>query len=979
MHPQALLHYQITKQLGQGGMGEVYLARDTQLGREVALKVLPPELAHDTERLARFKQEARAVAALSHPNIVTVHSVETDHDTHFITMELVRGERLTDLITTGGLPIARVLEIAIPLCDAVAAAHKQGITHRDLKPDNIMIDEDGRLKVLDFGIAKVEATPAGAQQGTAETADVVRTPTAAGSLIGTVAYMSPEQAEGKPVGPTSDVFSLGIVLYEMATGQRPFDGDTNISILTAIMRDTPTPASGSGHRVPSLFDQILGRCLQKDPGDRYPDAGQLRDDLRTLRAQVAPEAVSRRQRVRAGAAIAGVLAVAAVGAAIWLSRQNARVQWARTEALPTIESLLEQTSYLERGTTGWDARDLALQAADIIPDDPALGALQPRLGREVTITTDPPGATIFGAPYTTPDGPWRELGRAPLENIRIPFGSNRIRVELDGHASIVDLRLNSGLSDGLWAYTLSRPDELPDGMVRVAGGQRDLRLPGLDHIEPQEIAPFLIDRHEVTNAEYKAFVDAGGYTNPDFWTEPFLEEGRALTFDEGVSRFRDATGQPGPALWEVGDYPEGMDDHPVAGISWYEAAAYAAFVGKSLPTLYHWNQVAETYASGEIIPLSNFSGDGTTPVGSRNALHRNGAQDLAGNVREWCLNANTLDNQRFILGGGWNDNGYAFNDAYAQSPWDRSPTNGVRCMRYLDPADERASLTATIEMPFRDFYAEEPVSDETFEIYLRQFAYDAAPLNARIEREDDFEDWTRQLVTFDAAYGDDERVMAYVFLPKGEAGPYPSVVIFPGSNAIHTESSEGVDGSWFDFLLKSGRAVVLPIYKGTYERGTDLDSDYPEETQFYKEHVIMWAKDLGRTIDYLESREDLDTSGLAYIGLSWGGAMGAIMPAVESRIRCNVLVVAGFCFQRALPEVDQLTYAPRVTQPTVMINGEFDFFFPIETSQKPLHDLLGTPEELKKYVVFPGSHSIPRTGMIRETLGWLDRHQGPGG
>jgi eukaryotic-like serine/threonine-protein kinase len=180
-----------------------------------------------------------------------------------------------------------------------------------------------------------------------------------------------------------------------------------------------------------------------------------------------------------------------------------------------------------------------------------------------------------------------------------------------------------------------------------------------------------------------------------------------------------------------------------------------------------------------------------------------------------------------------------------------------------------------------------------------------------------------------------------------------------------------------DFLAKSGRAVLLPILKGTYERGGDLKSDYPEETAAYKDYVIAWARDLGRSIDYLETREDIDAGRIAYYGLSWGGALGATMPAVEKRIKANVLYVAGLCFQRALPEADAINYIGRVTQPTLILNGELDFFFPSETSQRPMFELLGTPAEHKKRLVFPGGHSVPRTEMIRESLAWLDRYLGP--
>jgi dienelactone hydrolase len=353
-------------------------------------------------------------------------------------------------------------------------------------------------------------------------------------------------------------------------------------------------------------------------------------------------------------------------------------------------------------------------------------------------------------------------------------------------------------------------------------------------------------------------------------------------------------------------------------------------------------------------------------------MHRYGTFDLAGNVREWCRNAADRGDARFVLGGGWDDPGYAFNDAYAQSAWDRSPTNGMRLIRPVGP--EPPELAAQVDMPFRDFYAEKPVSDEVFAGFLRQFEYDATPLEARVESEAERDGWIRQRVSFDAAYGD-ERVLAWLFLPRTPP-PHPTVIYFPGSGAIHAESSEDIREERFAPFLKTGRAVMFPIYKGTFERGTELDTDYPQETVFYKDHVIMWGKDLARSIDYMESREDLDTSKLAYYGTSWGGVTGTILPAVEPRIKVVMLYVAGLLFQRALPEVDQINYVGRVRQPTLMVNGEFDFFFPVDTAQKPLYDLLGAPEEDKRYVVYPGSHSVPRAELTRELLTWLDRYQG---
>jgi len=277
-----LAHYEVLEKIGSGGMGEVYRAHDTRLDRDVALKIMPAAMASDPERSVRFEREARAVAALKHPNIVTIHSVEEADGIRFITMELVEGRTLTEVIPAGGLPLGRFFDLAVQLADAVSAAHIKGITHRDLKPDNIMLEHDNRLKVLDFGLAKLFE---GAISTDATMAFDPRT-TREGHILGTVAYMSPEQAEGKPVDPRSDIFSLGIILYEMITGDRPFQGDTQISTITAILRDTPPAVHERKHTAPRHLDRIIQRCLEKDPDRRYESARGLRNDLETLKKEV---------------------------------------------------------------------------------------------------------------------------------------------------------------------------------------------------------------------------------------------------------------------------------------------------------------------------------------------------------------------------------------------------------------------------------------------------------------------------------------------------------------------------------------------------------------------------------------------------------------------------------------------------------------------------------------------------------------------
>lgn len=305
-----LSHYRILERLGAGGMGEVYLAEDEKLGRRVALKVLPRELARHPERLARFRREARTVAALNHPNIVTLHSTEEARGLHFLTMELVEGVTLREKVVPGGLPAAEVLRLALPLAEALAAAHAQGITHRDLKPANVMISGDGRIKVLDFGIAKLaEATET---DGPRETSTAL---TLDGLVPGTVAYMSPEQVVGHPVDRRSDIFSLGVVLFELATGEHPFAAPSRAETISKILRDPP--AAGSDAALPHRLGRIIDRCLEKDPDRRYQDARTLAGDLRTLERETAEVPLAGRRR-RPGLAMAAGLLLAALSGAVLL-------------------------------------------------------------------------------------------------------------------------------------------------------------------------------------------------------------------------------------------------------------------------------------------------------------------------------------------------------------------------------------------------------------------------------------------------------------------------------------------------------------------------------------------------------------------------------------------------------------------------------------------------------------------------------------
>jgi serine/threonine-protein kinase len=278
----SLGHYRIVDKLGAGGMGEVFRAEDTTLKRQVALKVLPVDLAQDQDRLERFQREAEALAALNHPNIVMIHSIESDGDIRYLTMELVEGQSLAERIPKGGMSLQEVFGIGMPLADALAAAHAKGVIHRDVKPGNIMITPEGRVKFLDFGLAKLHQTAAAEDVSQLETEPLTKQ----GLLVGTVPYMSPEQLEGGAVDGRSDVFSLGVVFYEMATGSRPFRGENPIALISSILKSTPESVSDVREELPPRLGRIVDRCLEKEPGRRYQSASELRDELEMLQKEV---------------------------------------------------------------------------------------------------------------------------------------------------------------------------------------------------------------------------------------------------------------------------------------------------------------------------------------------------------------------------------------------------------------------------------------------------------------------------------------------------------------------------------------------------------------------------------------------------------------------------------------------------------------------------------------------------------------------
>lgn len=951
-------HYRIVETLGSGGMGVVYKAIDLRLNRPAAIKMLggpsasgarePNELQQD-----RFLQEARACAALDHPNIGVVYEVgDTTLGETFIAMAYYDGQTLADLLKRGPLSLEDAIGISRQIADGLGHAHRTGIIHRDIKPSNIVITRDGVVKIIDFGIARL--------------AEATRM-TSTGAVVGTAAYMSPEQAMGGAVNARTDLWSLGAVMYEMLTAHLPFAGATEVAVLRAILDDAPRPLTDYRADVPPRLQQVLDRALAKDPSARFATAAEFRAALAEESPPVEHAPHPSRRLVSWGVRAAAAILVVVVSL---LGYWAYNIRWARHNALPDVLARVAHEDYV-------GAFKLAEEAERYIADDPLLVRAWPQFSTRATIESTPPGADVYMKPYERPDDTWQHLGKTPIVT-RIPRGHFRWRLFHSGYEVLEQARRTGNLTsmgdDLRFAWNLQPEGAAPPGMIRVEGATVPPQLAGLDSLPPVEFGDFWIDRYEVTNKQFKQFVDGGGYREKDHWTVPFIMEGREIPWEEAMARFRDKTGRPGPSGWELGSYPKEQEDHPVSGISWYEAAAYARSVGKMLPTVYHWSHAAATRTSPFVVAFSNMESrhEGTTPVGRSHDLTEWGASDMAGNVKEWCWNAGN-GQARYLLGGAWNEQAYAFVNPDTASPWDRSATNGFRTAKY--DTSLSGELLAPLRAVERDFASEKPVSDEVFGIYRSLFAYDEAPLNARVESIDRTnETWTTERVSFDAAYGN-ERVIAYLFLPKAFAPPYQTVVLFPGSNAVQAPTLN-VPRFLYAFLLETGRGVVIPAYKGIFDRRDALSSSVPNTSTFYRDHVVAWAKDVGRSIDYLETRSEIDSQRLAYYGVSWGASL-VQLPTIERRFKAAVLVASGFHATRSLPEVDALNFAPRLRMPVLMINGLSDFVFPPATSQEPLFRAIGTEAANKRRVTFETNHMPVRQELMRETLDWLDKYLGP--
>lgn len=819
--------------------------------------------------------------------------------------------------------------------------------------------------------------------------------------MGTVAYMSPEQARGEDVDHRTDIWSLGVVLYEMLTGKLPFKGEYEQVVLYSILNEKPEALTAIRPDVPEELDQIVVRTLKKDRGQRFQSANEVIEQLEELRRQrtvagtkVVDLKVLQRILKKPRIAIPVLVILFSLVAFIFYLYQHRMELHHAQASLPEIEKLIKEQKYFE-------AYDLAAQVEKHLKDNPKLKQMMPMISDKLSVITQPQGANVYLKRFAPPEKGEQQkqyVGVTPISDLRIPRVDHIVFLQKEGYAPVERLA-SSHLSriEG-WGFgfpvssieidvQLIESEKIPESMVFVPGGKYKLVGWGTPSDAEVQLDDCLIDKYEVSNIQYKEFIQAGGYLKREYWKYPFIKDGKELAWEEAMRFFKDRTGLPGPRNWINQDPPEGKGNQPITDITWYEAAAFAEFAGKSLPTIFQWEKAARggafTHATGTVMPWglvepketfehrANFEGHCPEPVDSYEfGISPYGCYNMAGNVKEWCLNEMTGGYS--TTGGSWEDPAYMFAEYGVFPGFYSSSSLGFRCVRNIyDTSGDQGAMSITLETQTPTYH---PVDEKTFQSFLSHYQYDKRPLNAQIVEVKETADWTREKVTFTGVDGD--RIIAYLYLPKQAAKPYQCLNFIPGGN-VFLASPVPDNAEWLLAPhIKTGRAVLAVVPKGAVEREWGPGYVYPEVNSVrYREEIVLRATEFSLGLDYLSTRDDIDMDKIAYIGISWGARRGLIFSAVENRYRSAILIGGGLVKSdlQILPEANPINFAPRIKCPVLFLNGKYDEVFPYETNALPLYNLLREP---KKLALLEGGHVPPLEVRVPVINKWLDETLG---
>jgi formylglycine-generating enzyme required for sulfatase activity len=806
-----------------------------------------------------------------------------------------------------------------------------------------------------------------------------------------------------------------VIFYEMICARRPFDDSSSAATASAILTRDPLPIARFAPHTPPEFDRIIMKALRKNADERYQTAKDLLVDLRALKEEHTFQARLERSNPStdrpafpapqsgSAPAVAGprlsmawpiaAIVLIALAAGGWWWRGRANAQWVNGELLQ-IADLAAKRQYYE-------AYDRAVAVEPYSAGNSTLTALMASIADTLSVESEPAGAHVYlkrFAPGSTGQMPERQLaGTTPMKNLRIARGQYVLSLDLNGYAPYEQTVSGVAVRQGTLTVTppptqlkvrLVPASAMPAKMVLVPGSGYRLVAWSRPTDRREALNDFYIDKYEVSNREFKEFISAGGYIKREYWSHPFVKDGKSLNWNEAMALFVDRTKLAGPRDWTNQEIPDGKADYPVTGVSWYEASAYAAFRGKALPTVFEWEKAARNgvvpmagtvmmpwglfYAGDSLDHRANF-GAAVWPVTEGEfGMSSFGAYNMAGNVSEWTRNDSS--DGYLATGGAVGDPTYTFAQFGGRPPAFSSSKLGFRLAKAAatpagDQGGERIEMAA--EVP--DF---KPSSPELFAKLAAQYRYEPKPLEARVEETINATDWTRETITFKGAWGG-ERATAYLYMPKNVPRPVQVLHYVPAGDVaggLRSLTASTEDG--MAVYLKTGRAVFSVLLKGYYGRPL-VDNFRPDTTQIeYADYLMNQVGDLRRGLDYLASRPDVDGSRLVFYGPSAGAQLGLILAAIETRYKGVFLQGAGLAAYHSTftPAANPINFASHIMAPKFIMQGRYDEDTPLKTMADPLYKLLSEP---KQRLIYEGTHVPTDDVRIPAVIPWLNTILGP--
>ena len=652
--------------------------------------------------------------------------------------------------------------------------------------------------------------------------------------------------------------------------------------------------------------------------------------------------------------------------------------WVNNFMLPQVKSFLEKDDNVAAWLTASRINSFAPFFSTMSEENDNISAL-------VNLQIQQDDVNVSWKAYGE-ENEWRFLGKSPLPSIRLPRGILQFKLDKEGYettffsSSNPSLKLNNFPIDMGWnvdPINLQVEGSVPKGMIYIPGGNFIPALTGFG-VDQVYLHPFYIDKFEVTNKEFKEFVDAGGYKNPQYWVEmDFIRDGVSLTLEEAQELMTDTTGMVGPAGWEVGTYIQGTEDKPVTGISWYEALAYARYKGNILPPMFHWAKAAFppdeiiSPISPKLLKTSNFYKEDISVVGQGEGAY--GTFDMAGNAKEWVWNI--FGGRGLTLGGAFDEPTYLASQTAPEARMNRSLKNGFRTARLINPRDLNPFGDPIETQAPKDLSFYKPMSDEVFNVYSRSFQVSSTnPKFEKVYIDDSHPVWIKERIKLEVGYNN-ESMDVLIFKPKNSFGLSAPIIVHPGANYYTTPPEiDDINPGEFslDFLIKSGKTLIWPAWKGSLNRMPENVASNEDTLRRFRNQFVAWVNDTDKTLDYLETRNDIDTENIFYLGMSYGALFNTHTLLFENRYKGAILYVGG-SFPTYPPLADGINHLPRIKTPFLMLNGEQDYLVP-KSAANFFYQFTGTPAEDKKIIFYDSGHwPLPRNQMIKETLSFIDK------